>query len=458
MRSLAILLGGLWISIVTSSSLLAAGFTPGNLVVYRVGDGSLALANTGAKVFLDEFTTTGTLVQSLELNSTGAENKLIASGLSTSEGMLTISPNGQFITLTGYNSTIPAPASISTTTGATVNRTVGVVSVATGAVDLSTSLTDFSSANNPRSAVTDDGINLWFAGGAGGVRYATRGSTTSTQLSTTVTNIRGLNIFGGQLYTSTGSGTAVRVGAVGTGLPTTSGQTITNLPGFVTTGSPYGFFLADLDAGVAGVDTLYVASDDATALTKYSLVGGSWTSNGVIGVAADAYRGLTASVNGSTVNLFATRKGGSATGGGGELVSLTDSSGYNGAFAATPTVIASALTGQTAPNANTSFRGVVLIPNTGGGPSGVAGDYDNNGTVGVNDYTVWSNNFGGAITTLQNVNPTREAGPVDASDYTYWRDRVPGGGAVAAAAAVPEPATLLLALPLVGVAALRRRK
>ena len=42
---------------------------------------------------------------------------------------------------------------------------------------------------------------------AGGVRYATLGATTSTSISTTVANLRVLDIFQGQLYTSSGSGT-----------------------------------------------------------------------------------------------------------------------------------------------------------------------------------------------------------------------------------------------------------
>ena len=92
---------------------------------------------------------------------------------------------------------------------------------------------------------------------------------------------------------SDASGSAVRFGAVGTGLPTTAGQTITNLPGFATsTGSPYGFFSADLDPDTPGLDTLYVAGD-SIGLTKYSLVGGSWTANGTVGTGADPYRGLT---------------------------------------------------------------------------------------------------------------------------------------------------------------------
>src|SRR5262249_52491697 len=89
--------------------------------------------------------------------------------------------------------------------------------------------------------------------------------------------------------------------------------------------------------------------------TKYSLVGGNWTANGTIGVDADDYRGVTGVVSGSSVTLFATRKGGSGATGGGELVSLLDASGYNRAVAGAPTPLATAV-------ANTAFRGVGVIP------------------------------------------------------------------------------------------------
>src|SRR4051812_13011680 len=62
-----------------------AAFTPGDLAIYRVGDGSVALAATGNAVFVDEYTPGGTLVQSIALPSTGGGNKLIASGTATSE-------------------------------------------------------------------------------------------------------------------------------------------------------------------------------------------------------------------------------------------------------------------------------------------------------------------------------------------------------------------------------------
>ncbi|WP_218082071.1 esterase-like activity of phytase family protein [Anthocerotibacter panamensis] len=339
----------------------AAPLTPGNLVVYRVGDGVGSLINTGNPVFLDEYTPAGVLVQSLALptTSSGPNRRLVASGTATSEGLLAPSADQRFLFLTGYDSVLPSPVSLSGTASVTVNRVVGRVD-ASGNIDTTTALTDGSTGNNPRSATSTDGANIWFTGGAGGIRATTLGATTSTQISTTVTNLRQLNIFNSQLYTSTSSGSAVRLGTVGTGTPTAAGQTITNLPGFPLTGSPYAFFFADLSPQVPGVDTVYVADDTSTTggLLKFSLVGGTWTASGTAGAATDAYRGLTGVVNGSTVTLYATRRGGSGSTGGGELVTLVDASGYNGSLSGTPALIRTAV-------ANTAFRGIALAPTSG---------------------------------------------------------------------------------------------
>jgi hypothetical protein len=332
-----------------------AQFTPGNVVVVRVGTGAGSLANTGNAVFLDEFTPAGTLVQSVALPTTvvGANKRLVLSGTSTSEGMIQLSPNGQYLALAGYDSDVPAASSLTASASATVNRTVAIIDQAEN-INTSTALTDFSTGSSPRAAITTNGTNIWVAGGAGGVRYTTLGSTTSTQLSTTVTNMRTLNIANNQLYTSTGSG-SIRVATVGTGLPTAAGETITNLPGFPTTGSPYQFVLLDMDAGVAGPDVLYVA-DDAAGIQKYSLVGGNWTLNGTMGTGADTYRGLTGKViAGPAVQLYSARKGGSSATGGGELVSVLDASGYNTAPVSTITLMSTAA-------ANTAYRGVAFTP------------------------------------------------------------------------------------------------
>src|SRR6185369_11763719 len=242
----------------------SSAFTPGNLVIYRAGDGSGSLTNTGNPVFLDEYTTAGAFVQSVALPTVvnGSNKRLIASGVSSSEGLLTRSADGSYLLATGYDAALGGAVNLTTSTSASINRVIARVS-GSATIDTTTALTDASTGASVRSAISTTGTDLWIDGGAGGIRYATLGSTTSTQLSTTVTNLRQTNIFGGQLYVSTASG-SVRLGTVGTGLPTTSGQTITNLPGLPTsTGGPYAFFFADLSGAVAGVDTLYVADDTA---------------------------------------------------------------------------------------------------------------------------------------------------------------------------------------------------
>ena len=339
----------------------ASSFTPGDLVVYRVGDGSAGLTSSGNAVFLDEYSPSGALVQSIPLPTadSGADHALIASGTATSEGLLSRSADGRYVLLTGYDRAVGGTGSLASTTATAVPRTVARIG-SDGTVDTSTALTDFATGNNPRSATSADGTSVWVAGGAGGVRYAPIGATTSADLSSaTFANVRQVAAVDGQLYASSGSGTNTFRGVetVGAGLPTTDAQTVTRLGGLTDTTNPssYGFFFADLSSAVAGNDTLYVADDGTGALAKFSLVGGVWTPSGVVGADSDDYRGLTGVVQGGAVTLYATRMGGSGSTGGGQLVSVTDGSGYNGAFAATPTVLATA-------GANTAFRGVALAP------------------------------------------------------------------------------------------------
>lgn len=331
----------------------AQSFGNGNLVVYRVGDGSAALTSAATVVFLDEYATSGAFVRSIMMptSASGSNKILTASGSATSEGLLSRSPDGKYIVLTGYNASL-GTMNPNTATASSVNRVVGIVNGA-GSVDTTTALTDAASSSNIRSATTNDGTNIWVAGGAGGVRYATKGATTSTQLSTTVTNLRQVNIFANQLYVSTTSGTTIRVGSVGTGLPTTSGQTITNLPpNFPTsTGSPNAFYFAHLNSAASGSapDTVYVADDAAGQIQKFTLSGGVWNQTGAVNVTG--VRGLTATIDtvgaATTVTLYATTAS--------SLVKVADASGYGGTLSGSPTTLASAAT-------NTAFRSVALAP------------------------------------------------------------------------------------------------
>ncbi|HEX4780404.1 MAG TPA: FG-GAP-like repeat-containing protein [Usitatibacter sp.] len=349
----------------------AAPFTPGNLVIYRIGDGTATLTANGNAVFLDEYTASGGHVQSIAMPTTasGGDSPLAASGTATTDGHLTRSADGTCLAVPGYGRVVPTPGSFGnlvsgTTDGShAIPRVVGYVTSA-GTVSVTTALTDAAVADNFRGAATVDCSSFWVSGGTGtegGLRYALRGATTSTDLSnssTTALPFRVAQIFGGQLYVSTANAspnnTAARgVSQVGAGLPTSASQTITKLPGFSNTNStsPYGYFFADLDGTVPGVDTLYVADDGAAAVTKFSLVGGTWVSNGVIGVDADDFRSIVGVVNGTSVTLYAVK-------GGNRLVTLTDSSGYNGAFSGSFADLATPV----AAGANQAFRGVALAP------------------------------------------------------------------------------------------------
>lgn len=320
-------------------------FTAGNLVIYRVGNSIAALTTAATPVFLDEYTPSGVLVQSIPMPTAvnGTHRRLTANGTATSEGFLNLSTDRRYLTATGYNTAV-GTADPSTTTATVNNRVIARVNE-NGIVDTTTALTDAASSSNPRSAVSTNGTNLWIDGGAGGIRFTTLGATTSTQLSTTQANLRVANISANQLYVSTATGTAFRIGKVGTGTPTTAGQTITNLPGVpANSGSPYAFFFADLNAGVPGDDVLYIA-DDGGFVRKFSLVGASWVANGTIAVSG--VRGLTGVVNGTSVTLYFTTAG--------AFMTMTDTAGYNVPNNGTTTSRAVART-------NTAFRGIAFAP------------------------------------------------------------------------------------------------
>jgi hypothetical protein len=108
--------------------------------------------------------------------------------------------------------------------------------------------------------------------------------------------------------------------------------------------------------------------------------------------------------------------------------------------------------------------GLTLVPiyNTAAGtvtlevmpftPTGVLGDYNNNGIVDAPDYVLWRN--GGP---LQN-DPTPGVQP---ADYDYWRARfgsISGSGSSSFAVNVPEPSSVALALFGLAVIAVSRRR
>jgi hypothetical protein len=252
-----------------------------DLYVLRENNGT-AYTNLGkdaVPVFIDRFSDAGSLLGTIALPTiagTGTTpNPLTLVPESTSLGHLSLSTDNQYLLLTGYSSPV-GTATARVTTSAVAPRIVGRIRLSDGNIDTTTALTDAYSGNgtsqngDPRSVVSTDGTQFWTIGTgstatSAGPRYvASLGATTSTQLSNAPTNVRVGRIVNGQLLESSASGTFVGISAVGSGLPTTTGQTTTvrvNTSGVVSGAagsSPYDFWFKD-------ANTLYVADDRAVS-------------------------------------------------------------------------------------------------------------------------------------------------------------------------------------------------
>src|SRR5215475_6334463 len=89
----------------SATQVSAAAFLPGDLAVVRLGDGTGTLGNSATAAWLDEYTTSGALVQSIALPTAaaGANNALTFTGNSAAEGQIRLSADGQYLTVMGYN-------------------------------------------------------------------------------------------------------------------------------------------------------------------------------------------------------------------------------------------------------------------------------------------------------------------------------------------------------------------
>jgi hypothetical protein len=293
-----------------------SAFTVGNIVLFRAGEnGGVGGVANACPAFIDEITPTGTAVQTIALplvpNGLGTNNaRFTSSGTSLSEGYLNLSPDGRYMTFTGYDVPVNTP-SVATTTasGANNNRIVARVTY-DGQINTETRINDGYTNSNIRSAVTVDGNSYWVGGTGtgGGTRYVAHASTgASTQLSSSPTNTRVVNISNSQLYTSSASGANIGINKVGTGLSTTTGNS-TSLIASISGNDPYNFIFFDRDATIAGNDLLYVANGSGqtapnTSLRKFSFDGTNWTLRGTI---TGEFRAVTGRVVGSTIQLFVT--------------------------------------------------------------------------------------------------------------------------------------------------------
>lgn len=347
-------------ALLASIALAQVPFTIGNIVVVRVGDGSAALSSAATPTFLDEYTPTGTYVQTIAMPTvaSGLNQPFTNAGSSTSEGFLNISENGLYLLLAGY-SAAPGTLAVPTTPAATTPRVIARVDLG-GVIDTSTTLPDAyngtpavppatSFNGNPRAAASTNGVDIWTSGngtsGSNGVRYVPFGGNASVGLNLGAPgNTRVVSLYNGNLYTSSASTVYLGVCQIGTGLPTAPGQPVTLLPGFPTTTVPPATTPSAYDFYFANPTTLYVADDRAQAsgggIQKWELIAGTWTLQYTLS-GGTGYRGLTGQTVSGTTTLWATS--------GNLLVSVVDT----GAASTFSTLI----TAQT----NTALRGLRRI-------------------------------------------------------------------------------------------------
>ena len=369
-------LGGTGFILATSTSAKAVTLTPSDLVVYRVGTTGSTLSNAAAPIFLDTYgsdTTDGTAAKStfaVPTTTVGTQHRLTATGLSRSEGQLTLSPDGTLLAFTGYdaalgdtgpaisyqdvnNNTVNVTESLTASDPTSVGRVVGLLD-GSGAIDTSTSLTGAGVPHVVRTAVTVNGQSVYVGGSDAGVLTASRGAATATSLlsdSDTGFGANELEVAGGQLfaggYDADGS---KRLVTVDTGTPA-GVPTLTGLGGLPPGLLPGGFAFLDLTSaglGSTGLDTLYAvnSAEKGGAIDKFTYDGASWTKQGA--VALDGVESLTIKKTDSQVLVAATTPSG--------LYTFGEEDGSAAGFTTTDVKkIATPPTGS-------EFRGVAVAP------------------------------------------------------------------------------------------------
>ena len=347
----------------------AADMLPGNLVVNRIGNGTTALSNAAFEVSILEYSTSGSLVQTITSPFTGS-NQLTDSGTATSNGYIN-TYNG-LLAVPGLNQPLGTPTAAGT--NAKASNILGVDGEVAGRALFPTggpSGTPPSpfSGSNFRSVIATS-ANTFYATGTSGGTPATGGAwyydgADFVQISATQNNLRNVEIYGGQLYVSSGAAGFLGVSSVGSGLPTTTGQTTTVRIATGTGSSPYGFVLFDKD-GNGSADLAYIADERSSTgggIQRWDLDGSEvWvntyslllnTTNGELtptsATGTVGIRGLTGSWDSQsgTATLFATTIETSNN----RLVSLTDAGTTPTSF----TTLAQAGT-------NYAFRGVDFTP------------------------------------------------------------------------------------------------
>ena len=282
-----------------TGNITVSGFTKGNLVVNRLGDGSTGLSGTATSISLLEINpSTNAIANTITSVFTGS-NLLTDSGSATSNGYL--NTNGTYLAVPGYNSALGTVSVAATNTKATnifglgysvAGRTIFPVVTTPQTIPL------VYSGNNFRSVVPTSASTFYTAGTPGGIWYYNGSS--FVNVSTTVSNTRVVKIFNGDLYFSTASGSPGIYKI--SGLPTNTSNTAILQFGNGG-GSPYGFSISP------DGNTAYVADDAAVnantggGIQKWTKSGNTWTRQYTFGTQV---RGIAVDYSSTNPVIYAT--------------------------------------------------------------------------------------------------------------------------------------------------------
>lgn len=308
--------------IASLSAAQAQYFTQGNLAVVQMGTATQAAASTGEPVSIVQFTTNGVQVGSLlPLPSTGANAFILDNSIT--EGFMNLSASGAYLVLGGYNTNTQA-TSLTGFTSTNVHRAVATID-GYGNFALPITNANIYSTYNIRGAAEDASGNFFVSGSGGtgatiangeiGIIYVGNGAlqtnVTITETGVTVTpgNERYLNIYNGNLYLSTGSGSGLYgrgiymvSNSLSGGIPTNTGSLLnnTNIMQTGSTSGPYDFV-------INSTGTLaYVAEDNLGGIIKFTstgLPGALWVSNYTISAFTTGAPASATNAEGVTVDF-----------------------------------------------------------------------------------------------------------------------------------------------------------
>lgn len=236
-------------------------FGAGNLVIHRVGDGAQTLSSKSVKTVLLEISTSGTIIDSIQVPFTGT-NKFVVQGSSSNDGMITLSTNRQRIIMYGYK----ADTGIAAVSGISgVLRTV---------LSIDSTKTFLELASGPRignaRCAASNGSNVWVTASTGGLfaGMQTGGNGLMDTISNAISNLRAVGIFNNQLYFSTSS-FSPGIHRVGIGTPNTGPITPTLVIPMLGTPNQFSF---NSDTTIC-----YVAIDASlSGVKKYTRSGSVW--------------------------------------------------------------------------------------------------------------------------------------------------------------------------------------